>query len=86
MNDTINNQNNNDKVSSSSKTKRIIAWIAIILLVSMYLVTLILALSGANAYNSWFMVSLYLTLIIPVLAYVAIKLYEKHTDNKEDEN
>lgn len=76
---------NNEKTKRPNKTKRIIAWIAIILLVSMYLITLLLALFGANAYNSWFMVSLYLTLVIPVLAYISIHLYDKfHKDVDED--
>ena len=58
------------------KSHRVFAWIAIILLVSMYTVTLIAALSGSGTASELFMMSLGATILIPCLLWGYICLWK----------
>jgi len=78
-----------------TKIKRIIAWIAIILLASLYLTTLGLAIAGFSVYNSMFLLCLFATLVIPLLAFIVIYLFDRYTgriapgdplDSKDDKD
>lgn len=56
--------------------KRIAAWIGIGLIVVMYLLTAITSVLARPEANGLFMASLVLTLIVPLLLWMFIKLYE----------
>lgn len=62
--------------------KRIAAWIAIILLVGLYVVTLVLALINSPATNSLFTVALVCTIVIPVMCWIFIWVYGQMTGKK----
>ena len=61
----------------NKKVKQIIAWVAIGILVALYLTTLILALCGLSIYNGFFITCLVGTLVVPVFAWVIIWLYDR---------
>ena len=52
--------------------KRVLAWLLILALVSMYLVTLVLSLSSSPAAGSAFRASLLLTIALPVIVWILI--------------
>ena len=56
--------------------KRIAAWIGIGLLVVMYLLTAVTSVMARPEANGLFMASLVLTLVIPIMLWIFIKLYE----------
>ena len=56
--------------------KRIAAWIGIGLLVVMYLITAVTSVMARPEANGLFMASLVMTLIVPVMLWIFIKLYE----------
>lgn len=58
------------------KIKRIIAWCVIIILALLYLSCLILALCGSTLQSGLFVACLYLTIVLPVLAFVIIWLFD----------
>ncbi len=62
--------------------KRIAAWIAIILLVGLYVTTLVLALLNSPATNHLFMASAICTILIPVLCWILIWIIGKFTGKK----
>lgn len=64
------------------KRKQIAAWIGIILLVAMYVVTLVMAVVDKSSSGSWFMASLAMTMVIPVLLWFYIWLYGRMTGKK----
>ncbi|MDO4521652.1 MAG: hypothetical protein Q4B57_00750 [Eubacteriales bacterium] len=68
------------------KRKRILAWISIVLLVGLYLLTLIFALLDTPLAYNLFKLSLGATVVIPVLLYVYQLVYRtlgKGRDPKE---
>lgn len=67
------------------KTKRILAWIGIILLVGMYIATLILAILDNSATMSMFKAATGCTILVPVLIYAYTLVYRiLKPDNKEE--
>lgn len=56
-------------------TKRILAVAGIILLLAMYAMTLIFAISGSESADGWFKVSLFCTIVIPVMLYAYTLVY-----------
>ncbi|HKM35089.1 MAG TPA: hypothetical protein VJY54_10160 [Lachnospiraceae bacterium] len=62
--------------------KRVAAWIAIVLLVGLYLVTLVLALLNSPATNNLFKVSLVCTILVPVMCWIFIWIYGQLTGKK----
>lgn len=54
------------------KIKRLAAWIGIIVIVGMYLLTLILGLTANENTKGWLMASIVCTVVIPVLIYAMI--------------
>lgn len=61
--------------------KRILAIVAIVLLLSMYVATLVFSLIGSEQAQGWFRASLACTIIVPVLLYAFILVY-KNLKNK----
>ena len=59
--------------------KRIMAIIAILLLVSMYAITLIMAVIDKSSGQQWLMVSLFATVAVPSLLWIYIWIYGKMT-------
>ncbi|MEE3467414.1 MAG: hypothetical protein VZQ83_03135 [Eubacterium sp.] len=58
------------------KSHRVLAWIAIIILVAMYTVTLISAISGAGTTSALFMMSLGSTVVLPGLLWLYIRFWK----------
>ena len=56
--------------------KRIIAWIGIGLVVVMYLITAISAVLAKPETNQLFMASLVMTIFIPIVIWIFLKMYE----------
>lgn len=73
--------NNSDK-TGTPKFKRIVAIVCIVLLLSCYLMTLILAIMGKTIYNNLFGLCLIGTIVLPILAFVIIWLYGRYNDRK----
>lgn len=63
----------------SRKGKQIAAWVAIILLVLLYVVTLLVAIFDTSESGHWFMGCALATLIIPILTWIYIWMYGKLT-------
>ena len=62
--------------------KQIAAWVAIILLAALYVVTLIVAIFDKSASGNLFKICLICTIIVPVLAWGFIWLYGQMTGKK----
>lgn len=62
--------------------KKIVAWISLALLLLLYLSTLIIALLGASYKDSMFMLCIYLTLAVPVVAFVLIWLSDRQHNRR----
>ena len=62
--------------------KQIVAWVAIILLAALYVVTLIVAIFDQSASGNLFKVCLICTIIVPVLEWGFIWLYGQMTGKK----
>ncbi|GEM_PF-3210560 len=52
------------------KIRRITALVGVIVLVALYAATIVIALSGNANWSKWLMVSIALTVIVPVIIYV----------------
>ncbi len=63
----------------SRKGKQIAAWVAIVLLVMLYVVTLIVAILDTSSAGNWVMGCLLATAIIPLLTWMYIWMYGKIT-------
>lgn len=63
----------------SRKGKQIAAWVAIVLLVMLYVVTLIVAIFDTSSAGNWVMGCLLATAIIPLLTWMYIWMYGKIT-------
>ena len=68
------------------KIKRILAIIAITLLVGMYATTLVIALIGGPNLMTYLGISIAATLIIPILLFCGIEMAKKIKEKKEDNN
>ncbi|MCQ2498189.1 MAG: hypothetical protein MJ133_04330 [Lachnospiraceae bacterium] len=75
-----------ETVSAPAKSnrlfKKIVAWVSLALLVLLYLSTLIIALLGASYKDSMFMMCIYLTLVVPVVAFVLIWLSDRQHNRR----
>lgn len=72
MDNTEMKQSEKNGSSHQNTLKRVLAWILIVALVSMYLVTLVLSLSSSPAAGTAFRASLLLTIALPVIAWIFI--------------
>ncbi len=66
-----------ESMNSKWTPKRIVAVIAIVLLVGLYVLTLIAALLSTPESSTLFRVSLVLTVVIPVLSYLIIRFLSR---------
>ena len=78
--DNINSGNNQNEIRDNQPKRpmshRVFAWIAIVLLVGMYTVTLISAISGSGSTSALFMMSLGSTVVIPGLLWLYIRFWK----------
>ena len=72
MNHTEMKQSEKNGRSHQNTLKRVLAWVLIAALVSMYLVTFVLSLSSSPAAGTAFRASLLLTIALPVIAWIFI--------------
>ena len=71
------NKNENKEITYERPVShRVLAWIAIIILVAMYTVTLISAISGAGTTSALFMMSLGSTVVLPGLLWLYIRFWK----------
>ena len=71
------NKNENKEFEyTRPKSHRVLAWIAIIILVGMYTVTLVSAISGAGTTSALFMMSLGATVVLPGLLWLYIRFWK----------
>lgn len=66
------------------RTKQILAWIAIVLLLAMYGITFVLALLDSPMAQTLFRGSFYMTIMVPFLLYAFMLLYRVLNRNKEE--
>ncbi|MBE5940782.1 MAG: hypothetical protein E7266_10395 [Lachnospiraceae bacterium] len=64
--------------------KRVIAWIGIIILGSLYLLTLVSALLEPAIGASLFWASLYCTIIVPIIMFILMRLHDYATKGKKE--
>ncbi|MBR1757805.1 MAG: hypothetical protein IJ744_03650 [Lachnospiraceae bacterium] len=70
------------------KGKRILAWVGIILLVGMYVVTLVTGLMHGEKADVWFKMSIACTIALPILLYgygLIYKLIKRDKEKNEHE-
>ena len=70
------------------KGKRILAWVGIILLVGMYVVTLVTGLMHVEKADVWFKMSIACTIALPILLYgygLIYKLIKRDKEKNEHE-
>ena len=60
-------------------SQRVFAWIVIVLLVAMYVITLIAAISGSGTASALFMMSLGSTVVLPGALWLHIRLWKHAT-------
>ncbi len=68
-----------------NKVKRILALIGVVFLVSLYLITLISALTASKHSQAFFQASLFSTIIIPILIYAYMLIYRVTRKKDKDE-
>lgn len=66
------------------KTKRILALIGVVLLLGLYLITFIAAVTSTPASAGLFKACIYSTVVIPTLLYVYIMIYKLFGKNHKD--
>ena len=81
INQIENKENAQNQTITRPMSHRVFAWIVIVLLVAMYIVTFIAAISGAGSASDLFMMSLGSTVVLPGLLYLHIRLW-KHSVEK----
>ena len=70
------------------KVRRILALVGVVLLVGMYLVTLIAAITSSPQSPALFKASLVCTMLVPIMLYgyqLMYKVMNQRKENKEDE-
>ena len=68
-------QNSTAQPPKRSKAQRIAALVCVILLVSLYLITLLVAIFDRSSSGKWFMICLIGTITIPLLTWIYIWMY-----------
>ena len=63
--------------------KRIVAVIGIVILVSLYIITLVVSLTGEELNMRYLMASVFATFFIPILMWAMIKMYEYLKNRKQ---
>ena len=66
------------------KSKRTLAFIAILFLIAMYVITIIAAATSSPGADAFFRGAIFCTIVIPVVIY-AVLLIMKHTRERRDE-
>lgn len=67
------------------KSKKILAWIGILLLAGLYIITFVLGVTGSESTKDLLMASIACTVIIPCLMY-GMLLLAKVLEKKDDED
>lgn len=64
--------------------KRILAWIGIILILGMYVLTMIFAFGKSPMAKSLFLGALGCTILVPIFLYIFLRTFENRHKNDED--
>ena len=65
--------------------KRILASATICILVLLYLITLILAITDKSQSSNWFLASLFCTVVLPVLLWIYMHCYDLVKGKREED-
>lgn len=68
------------------KIKQILAILLILILAALYVSSLIFAIIGSDRAMDWLKASIYATVVLPVLLWIYIFLYQKIRDTKDSQN
>jgi uncharacterized membrane protein len=78
-----NNTSSTGKTSNTSKAKRVVSMIGVIILLGLYLFSLVAAIMAKPYANGLFLTSIYATVIIPVFIYVFLLMNRIFGKRKE---
>ena len=73
-----------DKETKKPVFKRVLAWVGIIILVLLYLLTLIFAIIDFAGWQRYFFASVGATIIIPTILWINIFLYDRMMDRRKE--
>ena len=68
-----------NKTKTQMNTKRIVALIGVSLLVLLYIITLVVAITDNSESGRWFMTCIFATVAVPMLIWIYTWLYGKFT-------
>lgn len=68
------------------RMKQILAILLIIILAALYVSSLVFAIIGSDRAMDWLKASIYATVVLPVLLWIYIFLYQKIRDTKDKNN
>lgn len=71
-------------MNSNRRVKQILAIIGLVIIVGLYIVTLVLALSGSENTKHLFTASIVCTVMVPVILYIINWLYKMFKGKTED--
>lgn len=66
------------------KTRQILAWIGIILLIALYVSAMVLAFMGGERAKEMLGVAIFCTFVVPIMLWVYTFIYKLIKDKKED--
>jgi hypothetical protein len=75
----MNKTNKQTKPSKSGRSKQIVAWTGITLLVALYIITLIVAIFDTSASGKMFALCLFATVAVPLLIWIYTWIYGRLT-------
>lgn len=68
----------------NKKVKQVMAIIGLVIIVGMFIVTLVLALSKNPNTRGWFLASIFVTIMVPLIMYICTWLYKLIKKQKDD--
>ena len=68
------------------KSRRVLALAGVIILVLMYVITLIAAITDSSASGRLFAMSLFASFALPILIWIYSWLFQKYKERQEDES
>jgi amino acid transporter len=75
----MNKPNKQTNTSKTGRSKQLVAWAGIILLVALYVITLIVAIFDTSASGKLFALCLFATVAVPLLIWIYTWMYGKLT-------
>ncbi len=73
-----------DKEKKRVRFKKVLAWVGIIILVMLYLLTLIFAIIDVAGWQRCFFASVGATIIVPTILWINMFLYDRMMDRRKE--